>query len=100
MKSIVVDDQNLAGLHIAKVGLIDQIKLAGLRRHYIRIAQLSETQRSEASLIADRDQIVFSEEHHRISALYFAERVDDRSDKIDRPRTGNLVKHNFGVRCG
>src|SRR5215813_12266356 len=98
MKSIVVDDQNLPRLHIAKVCCIDQVKRAGLRRHYIRIAQLSETQRSEASLIPDRDQVVFSEEHHRISTLYFAERIDDRSDKIDRPRTGNLVKHNFGVR--
>ena len=51
-----VDDQHLAGLDLANVLGVDQVKGTRLRRHAPRVVQFAQHQRAKAARVANRNQ--------------------------------------------
>ena len=98
--ALVVDDDDLARLHVAHELGADDLERAGLARQHPALADPSEDQRPHAERIAHAHQRRARQRHQGVGADDLLERVDqpvhDRRVKADRDE----VDEHFAVRRG
>src|SRR4030095_6433869 len=73
----VRDDQELAGLDVALPLRLHEIERARLRGDHVRVAEMTEGQRTEAVRVADSVHRGGRQDEQRVGALDLLERVDD-----------------------
>ncbi len=76
-QSLLVDDDDLARLHVAHELGVDQIQRAGLARKHPAIVQLADAKRTEPMRIAHADQLGLRHDDERKGAFDPAHRLDE-----------------------
>src|SRR5215204_1829621 len=77
-QTIVVYDDDLAGLHVAQEPGADDIQAAGLAGDGVAALDLADAKGTEAMRVAESNELVTEDHGHRVSALEAAHRTPDR----------------------
>src|SRR5215210_1974393 len=77
-QALVVNNNDLAGLHVAQEPGADDIQAAGLAGDGVAALDLTDTEGTEAMRVAKSDELVTEDHGHRVSALEAAHRAPDR----------------------
>ena len=97
---VVIDNDNLARLHVTHELCLNQIQRAGFTTENVRATcELADAQRAEAVRIAHADHFVFGEDNERVSTLEFADGADEYILAV-AGGSGKPVQNDFAVDRG
>src|SRR5215203_2255043 len=84
-QTIVVYDDDLAGLHVAQEPGADDVQAAGLAGDGVTTLDLADAEGTEAVRVAESDELVSEDHGHRVGAFEAAHRAPDRLPDREPP---------------
>src|SRR5829696_8939546 len=84
-QALVVNNNDLAGLHVAQEPGADDIQAAGLAGDGVAALDLTDTEGTEAMRVAKSDEFVTEDHGHRVSAFESAHGLPDRLPDREAP---------------
>jgi hypothetical protein len=100
LDAVVIDEDDLAGLHFPDHLRADEVEGAGLRGQTPGAVELPDDQRTETVRVADADEALFVHHHQRVRPPYPVERVDQALQQVRRFRLGHEVDDDLRIRGG